>query len=167
MYLSLCFGSTLTGLGMRVVPTIPTMISSYGLLQSKLWRWQMSPRKFLLYHLTTICQLTLPFNIRVVSELQTRFKNFMETYDSTCIPTDLLPIAFQVAVRNGGLAEWEFTLKVYKDPSQVSIKTPAMFVSCLLLLTSELKFFIISGGDWHHRKTRSSFSDPWSFFLEL
>jgi hypothetical protein len=103
---------------------------------------------------------------RVVTELQSRFKKFMATYDPGSIPTDLLPAAFQTAVRHGGVAEWEFALRVLKDPNQVTLKSSAMFVfyptSTLLPRTMQIGADSLwwAGVVWQDRKTQLSSSVP-------
>ncbi|KAI0050503.1 leucyl aminopeptidase [Auriscalpium vulgare] len=62
----------------------------------------------------------------VVQELRDRFAKYVVTDEQTAIPADLLNVAFQVAVKHGGVEAYNAVLKIYDAPKTPSEKSAAI-----------------------------------------
>lgn len=65
-------------------------------------------------------------SFRVVAELLSRFKNYIETGDDTRIVPELQEAIYFTAARNGGLAEWEALRKIALNPKTPTAKNHAL-----------------------------------------
>ncbi|KAH8927481.1 hypothetical protein BT69DRAFT_1330390 [Atractiella rhizophila] len=65
-----------------------------------------------------------------VKEIQRRFAPVLENNDRSLIPGDIRTAAFGAAVKNGGVAEFEAVLKIFKDPSSPDERLAAVRGLC-------------------------------------
>lgn len=65
-----------------------------------------------------------------LKEYERRFALLMKQNDESLIPSDLRTSIYAQAVKNGGVAEYEKALSIYRDPPTPSHKLSAMAALC-------------------------------------
>ena len=65
-----------------------------------------------------------------LKEYKRRFGLLLEQNDESLIPSDLRTSIYALSVKNGGVAEYEKALSIYRDPPTPSHKLSAMAALC-------------------------------------
>jgi len=87
---------------------------------------ESDPRDVKLLRKLAVSQAAAGKDPKVLEELKSRFKHFMETGDDTKIPADLQGIIFSTAVKYGGAAEYDAVIAVHDKPKTPMQKIAAM-----------------------------------------
>lgn len=75
-------------------------------------------------------QLSSSSRLSTLKEYKRRFGPLLEKNDESLIPSDLRTSIYALSVKNGGVAEYEKALSIYRDPPTPSHKLSAMAALC-------------------------------------
>ena len=87
---------------------------------------ESDPRDVKLLRKLAVSQAAAGKDPKVLEELKSRFKPFMETGDDSKIPADLQSITFSTAIKYGGAAEYDAVVAIHDKPKTPMQKIAAM-----------------------------------------
>jgi aminopeptidase 2 len=79
---------------------------------------------------TAVAALANSDDAETIAEIKKRFKLLLDQNDDSAIPGDLRQTIFIMAVKQGGEAEYNKILEVYRKPATPQAKTAAMLALC-------------------------------------